>query len=136
MDTNHALTHQPCEADGAHDSDGHANGCQPHTTREDKHQHVAPLRAERHTDTHLLRALRHQRRHHAVNAHAGKQQRQRGKRSEQDHGKPLRGHGVRFDAAHRLLAAENLLAAHLLVRGAKRFQNSLERAVIAQHRPN
>src|ERR1022692_2164501 len=75
---------------------GQRKGCreacrQPHASQRRRlpqhhRQHIAPLRAQRHADSHLARARGHRARDHAVNPHRGQSQRQSTEERQQRQG--------------------------------------------------
>ena len=62
------------DAERADQSDHHADGRERHALANDQPEHVGLLRAERDAHAHLLRALRHRERQHAVDADTGEEQ--------------------------------------------------------------
>lgn len=79
------IGHEPGERQSSGDADQHPQQCHSDSLAEDEAHDVAGLRAERHAYPDFMRALAHQMRDHAVNADAGKDQCERGERTEQEH---------------------------------------------------
>jgi hypothetical protein len=71
------------------------------------------LRAQRHADADLLRALSDYIGDHAIDADRGESEGEGREGSEKNHGEAPRRDGIGDDAFHRLIAIDHLLIAHL-----------------------
>src|SRR4029077_8364439 len=107
------LVHEARESERSGDADEHAKDGHLHVVGEHEAQNVPAARAESHANADFLGALADEIRNDAVDANAGKKQRERGEDAEEYHGEAASSERIRDDLVYGQRAEEDLLAAHL-----------------------